>query len=208
MKKFLRLTIDEYAVPAYCSSYKYVFGSFEDLESLINYLRLTSKNSQMVEAFDKYVSGNKKVKYSVAYNSMQMINNCSVIAEREGFIKDFHYDFENIWGVHYTFYADEFSFKRVLINYRKNIIVAIMPSFKNLHIKADGVFSDTFVKNKHWGFPGIYEYRMDDDVNSARVFLVECIYNKDSCEKEDYQKFFDENEFDLKECFEEIVGDG
>jgi hypothetical protein len=91
MSNFLRLTIDEYAIPAYCSSYKYMFGTLEHMEKFVNGLRTIQKCTPLVEAFDKYLAGDKKVQYDVAYNPMQMMHHCICFNEREGFIKDFEY---------------------------------------------------------------------------------------------------------------------
>ena len=209
MGNFLRLTIDEYAIPAYCSSHKYMFGSLEHMEKFVDGLRTMQKCTPLIEAFDKYLAGDKKVKYDVAYNPMQMMHDCICFNEREGSINDFEYLFVNIWGFDYIFHADEFSFKRVMIQYKNQIIVAIMPSFKNLIIKGDDVRSDVAILNQHWGFPGIYTYDPVTDINKTNLFLVERIFDKNN--HDDVLKareFFDGNEFDLKTCFEEIVADG
>ena len=209
MGNFLRLTIDEYAVPAFCSSYKCMFGSLEDMKHFVDGLRSIQKCTPLIEAFDKYLAGDKTVKYNVAYNQMQMMHNCSCFNEREGKIDNFEYTFVNIWGFDYIFHSDEFSFKRVMIQYKNQIIVAIMPSFKNLIIKGDGVCSDVAIMNQHWGFPGVYSYDENTDINKTNLFLVERIFDKNN--HEDVLKareFFDGNEFDLQSCFEEIVADG
>lgn len=205
----LRLTIDEYAIPAYCSSYKHMFGTLDNMKAFVNKLRQMNKCNTLVETFDKYLSGDKNVKYDVAYNSMQMMHSCTCLNEREGKIDNFKYQFINIWGFDYNFQADEFSFKRVMIQYKNQIIVAIMPSFKNLVIKGDGSLSDLRILDQHWGFPGIYTYDETTDINKANLFLTERIFDKNN--HDDVLKareFFDGNEFDLKTCFEEIVADG
>lgn len=209
MENFLRLTIDEYAIPAFCSSYKYMFGTLDDIKSFVDYLRGVQKATPLVEAFDKYLADNKKVKYNVAYNPMQMMHDCIVIEEREGSIKEFSYDFTNIWGFPYLFVADEFSFKRVMIQYRNQIVIAIKPSFKNLRIKSDIGLSDTYIKDCHWGFPGIYKYDEITDINETRLYLVERVYNKTNTEDVQFSRdFFNSDEFNLDTCFEEIVADG
>ena len=205
----LRLTIDEYAIPAYCSSYKHMFGTLEDIKSFVEELKRINKGNALVEAFGKYLSGDKKVKYNVAYNSMQMIHNCTSLNEREHSIDNFEYKFVNIWGFDYNFKADNFSFKRVLIQYQNQLIVAIKPSFKNLVIKGESSSKDLRILNQHWGFPGVYTYDEETDVNQANLFLVERIFDKKKPEDVIMaHEFFDKNEFDLKTCFEEIVADG
>ena len=94
MGNFLRLTIDEYAIPAFCSSYKYMFGTLDDMKIFIDGLRNIKKCTSLIEAFDKYLAGDTKVKYDVAYNQMQLMHNCICFDEREDIITDFSYLFE------------------------------------------------------------------------------------------------------------------
>lgn len=209
MDKFLQLTIDEYAIPAFCSAYKYMYGTLEDMTNFVNYLRGVKRATPLVEAFDKYVAGDKKVKYNVAYNPMQLMHDCLLLESKEGIIKDFNYEFENIWGFIYDFQADEVCFKRVKLQYRNKIVIAIKPSFKNLRIKGDIGFGDVKIKNDYWGFPGIYNYDDVTDINETRIYLVEKVFDKkNSDEVERCNQLFENNEFCFDTCFEEIVADG
>jgi hypothetical protein len=206
MKKLLQLVIDDYAIPAFCSSYKYMYGTLEDFTDLVQYLKNEKKCIKLTEAFDKYVSGDTKVKYDVAYNPMQLMHNCKCIATKDGKILNYKYEFENTWNFLYEFNIEELSFIRVLIKHRNKIVVAIKPTFKNLYIRGYDGFNDVVIGDSMWGFPGIYDYDDNLKIHRARVFLVERIFNKDELELA--QAFFDGNELNLDTCFEEIVADG
>lgn len=209
MDKMLRLTIDEYATPAFCSSYKYVYGTLEHMTDFVNYLRGVKKATVLVEAFDKYLAGDKKVKYNVAYSSMQMMHNCKVLECKEGRQKDFSYDFTNIWGFLYNFRASEVSYKKVMIEYKKEIIIAIMPTFKDLYIHDDIGGNHSPIHGDFWGFPGIYDYDQENNITRSRLFLVEKAFKKNETEStKSVYEFFNSDNFDLTTCFEEIVGDG
>lgn len=70
-KQLYRLTLDDYSMPGFCSFSTDYIGTLEDVKSFIEALRSdekTAKNqSELIEAWDSYKSGNHDVTYNAAY---------------------------------------------------------------------------------------------------------------------------------------------
>ena len=70
-QKWFRLLLDDYSVPAITTADKEYYGTLDDIKGLIESLKNDEKGSAghkgTIEAFEKYLAGDKSATHNVAY---------------------------------------------------------------------------------------------------------------------------------------------
>jgi hypothetical protein len=206
MKKIFRNVIEDYGVPSYCTASKYAFGTLDDFKKLSEFLKFKHEYVDFTNAIDKYLAGERKLKYNIAYSEEKLMEGVKVLYERDIDIEDFNYKHINVWSCVYNFHCKRFKAKRLLVQIRSTIYVLIRPVVETMeivHSNADNLP----IGAGTWGFPGIISFDENTNILTTNLYLIEKKFHATKESKEALD-FFEKNEFYLKSYFDEIVGDG
>lgn len=204
--KIYRLVIEDYGMPSYCSGSKFVFGTLDDIQSLVSTLKEKNECLGLTSAFDKYQNGDKKVTYSVAYNLEKLLSPATILESKTMQLDNFAYEHINVWSCSYNFQAASASFERVLIRCGRRYYIAVKPTFVGLKI-ANTSFEDIEIGNGMWGHPGVFEYDEECKTHTARLFFIEKSFTGPAAAEEAFD-VYNNKQLQLKSCFDDIVADG
>lgn len=207
--KYYRLLLDDYSAAAFTTFDKEYYGTIDDVRGLVEYLKADEKRRDShkgtIEAFEKYVSGDKKSIHNVAYRDVPILTPIKIICEVEQDIGNMEWEHLNIWQwvcemkltsakVHHYWIKDKRQYRRIM----KARIVG-------LHYK-DTVGKWTDPHTMFWGFPGMLV--RDGDTLYNRLACIE--KNFDTLEElqADYADYLKEPNVEFKRFCDDIFGDG
>jgi hypothetical protein len=207
MDKIYRNVIEDYTVPACCTFSKYVFGTLDDFKDIAEVLKNKDTEKNFTNAIDKYVAGERKIKYQVAYHDEQLMVGTKILYQKTVEFNDLKFTHINAWGFPYYFTAEKAIVERVLVQYRYNMYLIIKPMFTGLKIGTGDASTDFYVADGIWGYPGMYHYDEESNTHRCRLFLLENVF-KSKTESAQAIDAFASTEIDFSSCFDEIVADG
>lgn len=102
---FYCLSLEDYSTPSFCSFEKKYFGDIAQIASLINFLKSDKRHSdnqtQLIQAFKEYLSGNTEIAHNVTYKNVQLLEPVYVYAQAD-YISDFNkHEHLNVWDCIY-----------------------------------------------------------------------------------------------------------
>lgn len=204
-EKYYALTLEDYSVPAFVSCTRQYFGTLKEITDFINSLRNEAYHKELVEAFDKYCAGDKKVKYRVAYNYSQLIEPVTLIATYEHEIGEMDYDHINIWGCPYYMRFKNAQLKHYWFKCGKIHFRAVKAKIEDLQYQSCS--GNWFYQEEaYWGFPNMMVFK--PPYTFTRLAVIEKCLPTIEALKEDDENFDPEKDVDLTGYFNEIFGNG
>ena len=212
MKKDLQyycLELDDYATPSFCTFSKSYFGTLEQIASLINKLdneHYRENHSGLINAFKEYLAGNTAVTHNVAYSDVPLLTPVSVYDEISIELKaNDKYEHLNIWDWSSLFRWKGGKSQHIWLKNNGSFFRCAWFEFTKLELmNLEGVFKP--LEYTYGGFPEIIEIK--EHAVSNRLAVMEKIFETEAELLEDIENFKENPDFNFKEFFNDIFGDG
>lgn len=157
-EQYYALTLDDYALPGIASGDKQYFGTLGEIASLINSLMADEKLSKdhgcLIDAFDKFCSGDTEVTHYVAYNQHRLLQPVNLIATFEHEMRDYTWEHKNIYGFPYYMRFKSAKVKHYWFQAENNYFRCLSADVVGLQYKntcGEWLNRD----DDYWGFPNI-----------------------------------------------------
>lgn len=208
---FYCLTLDDYSTPAFCSFGKDYFGDIAQMASLINYLesdkRHADNQTQLIQAFKEYLSGNTEIAHDVAYRNVQLLEPVYVYAQADS-ISDFtKLEHLNIWDCIYYMRWKKAKSSHFWLRHQKRYIRCVKTIFYSLQYAVIDADEEYKPIKYSMSFPGMIDFR-DDAVVSNRLHVIEKVFENEKELLQDIENFRNTPDPIYTEIFNDIFGDG
>jgi len=208
-KQLYRLTLDDYSMPGFCSFSTDYIGQLEDVKSFIEALRSdekTAKNqSELIEAWDSYESGNHDVTYNAAYQENKLLAREKCLGLAETALTDHEWEHLNTWDCPYCMKCKSAESTHIWVSYHGKYHRCVRVKFTNLQYKNT---VDEYVDfgGMCWGYPHMIEE--DGDVTYHRMYVIEKPFNNKEEALLDMENFKKSPDIEFKYVLNDIFGDG
>ena len=208
-QKWFRLLLDDYSVPAITTADKEYYGTLDDIKGLIESLKKDEKGSighkGIIEAFEKYLAGDKSATHNVAYQDVPILTSIKVIYNTEQELSDMEWEHLNAWHWVYEMKLTSAKVQHYWIKDKKHYRRIIKAQIVGLCYK-DTVDNWTDLDEMFWGFPGMLV--RDGDVLYNRLACIEKNFDSLDDLQDDYENYLKNPDVDFERFCDDIFGDG
>lgn len=208
-EKWFRLLLDDYSVPAITTADKEYYGTLDDIKGLIESLKNDEKGSVghkgTIEAFEKYLAGEKGATHNVAYQDVPISTSIKVIYNAEQKLSEMEWEHLNAWHWVYDMRLTSAKVQHYWIKDKKHYRRIIKAQIVGLCYK-DTVGNWTDPKEMFWGFLGMLTH--DGDVLYNRLACIEKNFDSLDDLQDDYENYLKNPDVDFERFCDDIFGDG
>jgi len=162
-QKYYALTLDNYATPGFISCKKHYFGTLDDVATFVENLKQEDNHTSVVEAFEKYKSGDVNVTHNVAYNPCPFLTPVTFHHMGEQRFKNKKWVHINIYGFPYEMHADKIKVEKAIITSNRNYYLCIKVEFINLSYKDEFAPMSKRLIRHGWGYPHVLNYEKNQE---------------------------------------------
>lgn len=207
--KWFRILLDDYSVPPITTADKEYYGTLDDVKGLIesfkNDERHRDSSKDTIEAFEKFVGGDKHATHNIAYQEVPILTPIKVIYETEQEIKDFEWEHLNAWHFVYDMKLSSAKVLHYWIKDQKHYRRIIKAQIIGLCYK-DTVDNWTDPHDMFWGFPGMLV--RDGKILYNRLACIEKNFDSFDDLQDDYENYLKNSDVDFERFCDDIFGDG
>ena len=207
--KWYRLLLDDYSAPPITTADKEYYGTLDDVKGLIESLnndeRHRDSSKGTIEAFEKFVSGDKHATHNIAYQEVPILTPIKVIYETEQELKDFEWEHLNAWHFVYDMKLSSAKVRHYWIKDQKHYRRIIKAQIIGLCYK-DTVDNWTDPHDMFWGFPGMLV--RDGKILNNRLACIEKNFDSFDDLQDDYENYLKNPDVDFERFCDDIFGDG
>lgn len=213
-KQFYCLTLDDYAVPSFCSFEAWYFGTLPLITSLIEELKADEKYSKnhahLIEAFREYCNGNTKVTHNVAYQEMPLIEPVSVYTEIENTAGRNKVEHLNVWDCTYYMRWKKSESNHIWLRYKNCYLRCIKTQFYNLEFAVIDIEENYEPIDCYMGFPRqtVFGEAADEYTVENRLYVSEKVFDSEDELLQDIENFRNTPDPIYTEIFNGIFGNG
>jgi len=175
------------------------------IESLNNDERHRDSSKGTIEAFEKFVSGDKHATHNIAYQEVPILTPIKVIYETEQELKDFEWEHLNAWHFVYDMKLSSAKVRHYWIKDQKHYRRIIKAQIIGLCYK-DTVDNWTDPYDMFWGFLGMLV--RDGKILNNRLACIEKNFDSFDDLQDDYENYLKNPDVDFERFCDDIFGDG
>ena len=135
-EKYYVLKLRDYAAPAFVSFDKMYVGTEMEIRTVIEAIKETVKNSETIEAVERYFSGDKTATHNIISTDIPVLEPCSFVASSLLSLGEYSWEHSNIWGFPYFMKCDSAEIKQIIVKYKQKYYRCVRAWFKNLCYKS------------------------------------------------------------------------
>lgn len=208
-KKYFRLILDDYAAASFTSFNKHYFGTWEDVQQLLNELgedrHSADSHKSLLAAFRAYEAGQADATHNVAYQEVPFLVPARLLHAEKVVLENHTWEHLNTWHFPYSMRCDKVVSEHLWFACEGEWIRTVKAEFKCLSYQ-DPIGQWKLVGNMLWGFPGMLTG------NPAKFYNVlaepEKIFQTRNDLEADWQAFKGTPDPDYTEFCNDIFGDG
>ena len=208
-EKWFRLLLDDYSVPPITTADKEYYGTLDDVKGLIESLKRDEKGRDghkgTIEAFEKYLAGEKGATHNVAYQDVPILTSIKIIHNAEQELSETEWEHLNAWHWVYDMKLTSANVQHYWIKDKKHYRRIIKAQIVGLCYK-DTVGNWTDPDEMFWGFPGMLA--RDGDVLYNRLACIEKNFDSLDDLQDDYENYLKNPDVDFERFCDDIFGDG
>lgn len=209
LDKYYRLLLDDYSAAAFTTFDKEYYGTIDDVRGLIDALKFDKKrrdsHKDTIEAFERYVSGEKKSIHNVAYRDVPILTPIKVLLQAEQNVENMEWEHLNTWQWVCEMKLSSAKIQHYWIKDGKQYRRIMKAQVVGLCYK-DTVGKWTDPKTMFWGFPGMLV--RDGDILYNRLACIEKNFKTLEELQVDYENYLNEPNVDFEKFCDDIFGDG
>jgi len=208
-EKWFRLLLDDYSVPPITTADKEYYGTLDDVKGLIESLKSDEKGRDghkgTIEAFEKYLAGEKGATHNVAYQDVPILTSIKVIYNVEQELSETEWEHLNAWHWVHDMKLTSAKAQHYWIKDKKHYRRIIKAQIVGLCYK-DTVGNWIDPDEMFWGFPGMLTH--DGDVLYNRLACIEKNFDSLDDLQDDYENYLKNPDVDFERFCDDIFGDG
>ena len=205
-EQYYLLRLWDPALPPFVSGDRMYIGSESDIQATMASIEKRGVSQETLEAYKRYVSGDKTATHSIAYRTVPILEKVKVIRSSIMSIGEHKWEHINTWNYPYYVKCDSAEITRIIVKYKKKYLRCYKVIFKNLRCEnVDGTWYklDTFFIGNQ--FLVDVQHLTESDF-TITTLLYEAETQHDTLEEADDIDRSDN--IDLKFFCDEIFGDG
>ena len=208
-KQYYRLILDDYSAASFTSFNKHYFGTWEEIEALLNELE-ENKHSEdshksLLTAFLAYEAGQADVTHNVAFQEVPFLVPVQLLHSEKVELENHAWEHLNTWHCPYNMRCDKVVSEHLWFECEGEWIRAVKAEFTFLRYQGP-IGQWKLVGDMLWGFPGMLTG------NPAKFYNVlaepEKYFKTKSDLEADWQAFRGMPDPDYAEFCNDIFGDG
>ncbi|WP_458407297.1 hypothetical protein [Anaerotignum sp.] len=209
-QQYYRLCLDDYSLPGFVSGDKHYFGTLEMIGAFITTLkdneRWVNSFRELIAAYEKYMSGNEEINYSVAYQEVPFLVPAELLGDMTLILEDYAWDHWNVWDYLYKLKCKKVESVHKWIFCEGKYIRCVQAKFTDLESYDDWFDRYRKVGTMAWGHPGMIIY--DEPYLYNQLFVIEKEFKSQEEALEDMKFFEKKYDIEFKEIMNDIFGDG
>lgn len=208
-KQYYRLILDDYSAASFTSFNKHYFGTWEEIEALLNELdennHSEDSHKSLLTAFRAYEAGQTDVTHNVAFQEVPFLVPAQLLRSEKVELENHAWEHLNTWHCPYNMRCDKVVSEHLWFECEGEWIRAVKAEFMFLRYQGP-IGQWKLVGDMLWGFPGMLTG------NPAKFYNVlaepEKYFKTKSDLEADWQAFRGMPDPDYAEFCNDIFGDG
>lgn len=208
-KQYYRLILDDYSAASFTSFNKHYFGTWEEIEALLNELdennHSEDSHKSLLTAFRAYEAGQTDVTHNVAFQEVPFLVPAQLLRSEKVELENHAWEHLNTWHCPYNMRCDKVVSEHLWFECEGEWIRAVKAEFMFLRYQGP-IGQWKLVGDMLWGFPGMLTG------NPAKFYNVlaepEKYFKTKSDLEADWQAFRGMPDPDYTEFCNDIFGDG
>lgn len=208
-KQYYRLILDDYSAASFTSFNKHYFGTWEEIEALLNELdennHSEDSHKSLLTAFRAYEAGQTDVTHNVAFQEVPFLVPAKLLRSEKVELENHAWEHLNTWHCPYNMRCDKVVSEHLWFECEGEWIRAVKAEFMFLRYQGP-IGQWKLVGDMLWGFPGMLT---GDPAKFYNVLAEPEKYFKTKSDLEaDWQAFRGMPDPDYEEFCNDIFGDG
>ncbi len=205
-KRYYLFELDDYSCVSCTSGTKIYFGTVDEFARLLQGLK-KEHHLEMIEAFEKFLKGDRTVQHTVCYNPHRLAIPATIIGQKTLKYNTYSFRYKNPYGFYYLCKADFTKIDGFLIKSQQKYYCCYRMRMKNPHFVDDIDKREFFVDKPFWGFPNMISIKKEREVRYFENVLLQ-VEKAFKGEKEAREYLDNIKKLNLTSFFEDIFGDG
>lgn len=209
MSRYYRLLLDDFSVASFTSLNKSYYGTLEQINGFFEYMRSNEKIAEhfadIIETFDKYCSGDRKITHYVAYQEVPFLVPAKILGTDKTLLTNYEWIHFNTWEWPYYLKCDRAESTHIWVSCRGEYCRCIQTQFTNIQYGTD---KDNYkpLGEMIWGYPGQIQGELGNLRN--QLFVVEKSFGKKDETNNDQVNFTTNSDTNFKRILDDVFGDG
>ena len=209
MSRYYRLLLDDYSAASFTSFDKEYYGTLEQINAFFEEMKsdeeIAKRQKYVIDIYEQYLAGNKKISHSVAYREVPFLVPAKVLATDTSQLVNHAWEHLNTWHWPYMMKCGKVESTHIWFSCYGRYSRCIQARFTNLQYEST---NDEYKQlgSMIWGYPGVIAGSKGNLYNT--IFVEEKVFKNKAEAVADRMNFATNPDPIFNKFLDDIFGDG